>query len=295
MTGWSATQVEKNGSHYEVLWTNPTGKKYDVWQVNTSGNFVSSIKAKLWEDEEKFNQDINGDGDTGLVSVEATGNAYLKHGDNTYNGAPQYYIVDDTDTNIVSSHIGLTRGGAKGPTSYTGWSASQVEKNGSHYEVLWTNPTGKKYDVWKVNTSGNFVSSIKAKLWEDEEKFNQDINGDGDTGLVSVQAIGGVHLKHGDNTYNGAPQYYIVDGSNAPIGLTNAGAQWVQPPMPAGVLPKLRKMGATMKYFGLIQLVTNMMSGRLIRLATSSPVLKLSYGKMKKSLIKISMGMVTQV
>ena len=216
-TGWSASQVEKNGSHYEVLWTNPTGKKYDVWQVNTSGNFVSSIKAKLWEDEEKFNQDINGDGDTGLVSVEATGNAYLKHGDNTYNGAPQYYIVDDTDTNIVSSHIGLTRGGEKGPTSYTGWSASQVEKNGSHYEVLWTNPTGKKYDVWQVNTSGNFVSSIKAKLWEDEEKFNQDINGDGDTGLVSVQAIGAVHLKHGDNTYNGAPQYYIVDGTHMPL------------------------------------------------------------------------------
>ena len=32
------------------------------------------------------------------------------------------------------------------------------------------------------------------------------------TGLVSVEAIGSVHLKHGDNTYNGAPQYYIVDG-----------------------------------------------------------------------------------
>ena len=35
-----------------------------------SGNFVSSIKAKLWEDEEKFNQDFNRDGDTGLVTVE---------------------------------------------------------------------------------------------------------------------------------------------------------------------------------------------------------------------------------
>ena len=38
-------------------------------------------------------------------------------------------------------------------------------------------------------------------------------NGDGDTGLVTVEATGSVHLKHGDNTYNGAPQYYIVDGS----------------------------------------------------------------------------------
>ena len=47
-----------------------------------------------------------------------------------------------------------------------------------------------KYDVWKVDASGNFVSSIKAKLWEDEVKFGVDINGDGDTGLVSVEAIG---------------------------------------------------------------------------------------------------------
>ena len=47
-----------------------------------------------------------------------------------------------------------------------------------------------KYDVWKVDASGNFVSSIKAKLWEDEVKFGIDINGDGDTGLVTVEAIG---------------------------------------------------------------------------------------------------------
>ena len=150
---------------------------------------------------------------------------HLKHGDNTYNGAPQYYIVDGSN-----APIGLTNGGEKGPTSYTGWSATQVEKNGGYYEVLWTNPTSNKYDVWQVNnTSGNFVSSIKTKLWEDEVKFGVNINGDKDEegnetiGLVTVEATGNAYLKHGDNTYNGAPQYYIVDGSNAPIGLTNGG------------------------------------------------------------------------
>ena len=48
----------------------------------------------------------------------------------------------------------------------------KLRKNGDDYEVLWTHPTGNKYDVWKVDASGNFVSSIKAKLWEDELKFN---------------------------------------------------------------------------------------------------------------------------
>ena len=50
---------------------------------------------------------------------------HLKHGDNTYNGAPQYYIVDG-----IKAPIGLTNGGQKGPTSYAGWSATQVEKSG---------------------------------------------------------------------------------------------------------------------------------------------------------------------
>ena len=218
--GLNATQVEKNGDHYELLLVH-ANVKYDVWKVDASGNFVSSIKAKLWEDEVKFNVDLNGDGDTGLVTVEAIGSVHLKHGDNTYNGAPQYYIVDGTDAPIALTNAGASRG----PTSYAGWSATQVEANASGgYDVLWSNPTSSQYDVWKVDASGNFVSSIKAKLWEDEVKFNVDLNGDGDTGLVTVEAIGSVHLKHGDNTYNGAPQYYIVDGTDAPIALTNAGA-----------------------------------------------------------------------
>ena len=55
-----------------------------------------------------------------------------------YNGAPQYYIVDGS-----KAPIGLTNGGQKGPTSYAGWSATQVEKNGDHYEILWIHPTSK--------------------------------------------------------------------------------------------------------------------------------------------------------
>ena len=135
-----------------------------------------------------------------------------------YNGAPQYYIVDGS-----KAPIGLTNGGPKGPTSYAGWSATQVEQMRDATMRYFGHHTSKDYEVWKVDASGNFVSSIKAKLWEDEVKFNQDLNGDGDTGLVTVEAIGDAHLKHGDNTYNGAPQYYIVDGSKAPIGLTNGG------------------------------------------------------------------------
>ena len=37
----------------------------------------------------------------------------------------------------------------------------------------------ERYEVWKVDASGNFVSSIKAKLWEDEVKF----------GLISMEMV----------------------------------------------------------------------------------------------------------
>ena len=211
--GLNATQVQKNGDHYELLLVH-TNVKYDVWQVDTLGNFVSSIKAKLWEDEENFKQDINEDGDTGLQPVEKIGSVHLKHGDNTYNGAPQYYIVDG-----IKDPIGLTNGGAtKGSTSYAGWSATHVIASGDGgYEVLWSHSSGK-YDVWKVNAEGNFLSYNKAKLWEDELKFNFNLNGDSDTGLVTVEDNGGVHLKHDDNSY------FIVKGSNDPVGLTSGGA-----------------------------------------------------------------------
>ncbi|MDB9715612.1 hypothetical protein OAA72_02575, partial [Amylibacter sp.] len=157
---------------------------------------------------------INGDSDNGketigLVTVEAIGNATLKHGDNTYTGTPQYYIVDGTDT------IGLTDGGPKGPTSYTGWSATQVEKNGSHYEVLWTNPTGNKYEVWKVNTSGKFESKIKAKLWEDEVKFNVDLNGDGSgAGKNNIYGAGNdvIYGSIGHDTFDGGDGNDTING-----------------------------------------------------------------------------------
>ena len=72
------------------------------------------------------------------------------------------------------------------PNSNGGLNATQVLKNGDHYEVLLVHGN-VKYEVWKVDASGNFVSSIQTKLWEDEVKFGVDINGDGDTGLVTVE------------------------------------------------------------------------------------------------------------
>ena len=79
------------------------------------------------------------------------------------------------------------------------------------YEVLWSHSMANMRSgrLMRLATSSPVLKLSYGKM---KISLESDINGDGDTGLVSVEAIGSVHLKHGDNTYNGAPQYYIVDG-----------------------------------------------------------------------------------
>ena len=118
-----------------------------------------------------------------------------------------------TSLTAANAPIGLTKGGPKGPTSYAGWSATQAMASaGGGYEVLWSHTVANMMSGRLMHRA---ASSPVLKLSYGKMKLSLavDINGDGDTGLVTIEANGAVHLKHGDNTYNGAPQYYIVDGS----------------------------------------------------------------------------------
>ena len=214
--GLNATQVEKNGDHYELLLVH-ANVKYDVWKVDASGNFVSSIKAKLWQDELKFGIDLNGDGDTGLVTVEAIGSVHLKHGDNTYNGAPQYYIVDSTYAPIALTNAGALVG------SNGVWNATQVEEStnpSGGFEVLWANNSGKTL-VWKVDATGAYENTLSLSLLQKETTFEVDLDSDGYVGILGkpfLEANGNYKLVEGGG------QYHIVDDNGDSIRLTNAGA-----------------------------------------------------------------------
>ena len=117
------------------------------------------------------------------MTVEAIGSVHLKHGDNTYNGAPQYYIVDGTN-----APIGLTNGGPKGPTSYAGWSATQVEKNGDHYEILWIIPLVTNMMSGRLMHQATSSQVLKLSYGKMKKSLIIDLNGDGDTGLVDSRS-----------------------------------------------------------------------------------------------------------
>ncbi len=215
---WNATQVEDSGTGYEVFWSHSSGK-FQVWKHDAAGNYVSHVNAHLWQHENTFQVDLNGDLTQGLVTIENIGDVQLALGDNRSIGDTQYYIVDGSN-----DPIGLTKGGSlKGPNSSASWNATQVEDSGTGYEVFWSHSSGK-FQVWKHDAAGNYVSHVNAHLWQHENTFQVDLNGDLTQGLVTIENIGDVQLALGDNRSIGDTQYYIVDGSNDPIGLTKGGS-----------------------------------------------------------------------
>ncbi|MBT4999512.1 MAG: hypothetical protein HOM91_01290, partial [Tateyamaria sp.] len=221
---WINLKVKTYNKGYMALKYDETGggnKGTDlILKLDRFGNETNESVYRPYIDyEAMFGVDLNNDG---IIASGINPNNLMDISGN------KHHLDDGHGSNsIIIKNVTID------PNSNGGLNATQVQKNGDHYELLLEH-TNVKYDVWKVDASGNFVSSIKAKLWEDEEKFSVDldehgvkikvdINGDDVSGLVEIEDNGDVHLKHGDNTYNGAPQYYIVDGSNDPIGLTKGG------------------------------------------------------------------------
>ena len=199
--GWSATQVEDSGTGYEMFWSHSSGK-YEVWKVDALGSYQSIVNAHLWQHENTFQVDLNGDSTQGLVTVENIGNVHLAIGDNRFIGDTKYYIVDGIKDPIALTTFGDT----KGPNSNPGWSATQVEDSGTGYEMFWSHSSGK-YEVWKVDALGSYQSIVNAHLWQHEETFKVDLNGDGiDSGNNNI--YGSV----GNDTFDGGAGDDIING-----------------------------------------------------------------------------------
>ena len=153
-----------------------------------------------------------------MRTIETIGDVHLALGDNRYSGDTKYYIVDGSN-----APIGLNvRGAPRGPTD-GGWNVTQVEDSGTGYEVFWSHSSGK-FKVWKVDGSGNYRDRRLLLIYGNMRIRSKLISMEMAQGLQTIETIGDVHLALGDNRYSGDTQYYIVDGSNAPIGLNVRGA-----------------------------------------------------------------------
>ena len=183
-----------------MFWSHSSGK-FQVWKVDSSGSYETKVTAHLWQHENTFEVDLNGDGVQGLRTIETIGDVHLALGDNGYSGDTQYYIVDGSN-----APIGLSvRGAPRGPTD-GGWNVTQVEDSGTGYEVFWSHNSGK-FQVWKVDSSGSYETKVTAHLWQHENTFEVDLNGDGiDSGNNDIYG------SIGNDTFDGGAGDDIING-----------------------------------------------------------------------------------
>ncbi|WFU43651.1 NF038122 family metalloprotease [Bradyrhizobium sp. CB82] len=211
--GWAIIGAEQTGSGYEVALHSPTGDQYTVWNTDSSGNVVgnatggvvSGASYALESLETSFHQDLNGDGQIGVVStvLESLGSTSVVQIGNNYYLDP---VAGGTGPELKYGGSPVTVSGLGG------WTVIGAEQTGSGYEVALHSPTGGQYTVWNTDSSGNVVgnatggvvSGASYALESLEPSFHQDLNGDGQTGARStvIESFGSTSLTElGDNFF----------------------------------------------------------------------------------------------
>jgi serralysin len=195
-SNWAPIGVEQTAGGYQVAWKLAGADVYTVWNVDSSGNFVSSSTGNLSGSsstlkaiETGFHQDLNGDGVIGLptVVVEAAGSTTLTTAGDTYSLYANGTTVGPT----------VKYGGASIVAGQSSWSPIGAEQvAGGGYQVAWKLAGSDAYTVWNTDSTGNFVSiaignapggSVALKLLE--TSFQQDLNGDGTIGIAGVSVV----------------------------------------------------------------------------------------------------------
>ena len=89
------------------------------------------------------------------------------------------------------------KGNLVSASTFAGWSAIGVEKLGQGYRLLWKHTDGR-YSDWRVDSNGNYQSSPaigELDIMGIEGAFQQDLNGDGNMGLVASNALRNTPLE----------------------------------------------------------------------------------------------------
>ena len=205
---WTPIGAEQVAGGYQVAWQFGTADQYIVWNVDSTGNFLSQgavlsgISLALETLETTFQQDLNHDLATGVVTtvIESNGSTSLAQVANTYS----------LSQGGGASGLQLRFGGAAVTTGEFGaWTPIGAEQVGTGYQVAWQFGTADQYIIWNVDSTGNFLSQgavlsgISLALESLETTFQQDLNHDLTTGIVTtvIESNGSTSLVHVANNY----------------------------------------------------------------------------------------------
>ncbi|MCS3726381.1 M10 family metallopeptidase C-terminal domain-containing protein [Bradyrhizobium betae] len=218
-SGWAPIGAEQTSGGYVVAWKVTGADQYNIWNVDSSGDFVSntlgslsSSSSALQSIETTFHQDLNGDGTIGIPvsvssgTIEAYGSIALVQSGNNYFMNP---------TAGGSGPELLFHGSPVVSGQFSGWTPIGAEQTSGGYVVAWKVTGADQYNIWNVDGSGNFVSntlgnlsSSSSALQSIETTFHQDLNGDGTIGIpvsassgTTIEAYGSTALVQSGNNY----------------------------------------------------------------------------------------------
>ncbi|WP_213287217.1 Ig-like domain-containing protein [Bradyrhizobium sp. sGM-13] len=190
--GWAPIGAEQTATGYQVAWKFADKDQYVVWNTDNSGNHVSDVTgmsgSALQSFEASFQQDLNGDGTTGTVTntIESVGlTSLIQIGENYRfsSGGGSSSTLKMNGTAVVEGQFG-------------GWAPIGAEQTATGYQIAWKFADKDQYVVWNTDSSGNHVSDVTgmsaSALQSFEASFQQDLNGDGTTGIVTntIESVG---------------------------------------------------------------------------------------------------------
>ncbi|MCJ2093760.1 hypothetical protein MKK67_14855, partial [Methylobacterium sp. J-072] len=148
--------AEKTATGYQVAWKVTGADQYTVWNADANGNFtgyavgtVSGSDPSLLRLEKSFAQDLNSDGQIGVVpkTIEAFGATRLDQ-------AGSGFFLDDS----TGSGPSLKYGGSDVTMGqFAGWTPMGAEKTATGYQVAWKVTGADQYTVWNADANGNFT------------------------------------------------------------------------------------------------------------------------------------------
>jgi serralysin len=209
---WTPIAAEQTAGGYDVAWHDSSSGQYSIWTTDSNGNFtsyltgaVSGSSGTLENLENTFHQDLNGDGTIGVPAAPTTV-TIESNGSTTFDKVGNNYFLHASST---ANGPSLKFGGAAVTVGQAGtWSPIGGEQTASGYDVAWHDSSSGQYSIWTTDSNGNFtsyltgaVSGTSTTLEALESTFHQDLNGDGNIGVV-IESTGSTSLiLTGSNYY----------------------------------------------------------------------------------------------
>ncbi|AWM08739.1 M10 family metallopeptidase C-terminal domain-containing protein [Bradyrhizobium symbiodeficiens] len=220
---WSVIGVEQvSGGGYDAVWKDSASGQYSVWSTDSNGNFLTTLGSapqmlgtdpSLKALEATLQQDLNGDGITGVpaassTTIEAYGSTRL-----VLSGGNYHMESIATGTGPILKYAGSAVIAANWGT----WTVIGTEQvSGGGYDVVWKESTSGHYSVWSTDSNGNFLTTLGSApdvLGNDpslkalESTLQQDLNGDGTiTATVvsgtTIEAFGSTRLVLSGGNYH---------------------------------------------------------------------------------------------